>query len=50
VREVLYRELYRGVIVWNKSRKRDQWGQHLQRPKAESEWLRVPAPQLQIIP
>lgn len=49
-REVLYRELYRGVIVWNKSRKRDQWGQHRQRPKAESEWLRVPAPHLQIVP
>jgi len=26
VREVLHRELYRGVIVWNKTKKRDAWG------------------------
>jgi hypothetical protein len=30
VREVLLRELYRGVIVWNQSRKRDQWGRQHQ--------------------
>jgi site-specific DNA recombinase len=50
VREVLYRELYRGVIVWNKSRKRDQWGQHRQRARAEADWLRVAAPHLQVVP
>ena len=27
VREVLHRALYRGEIVWNKTRKRDAWGQ-----------------------
>jgi hypothetical protein len=27
VREVLYRPLYRGELVWNRSRKRDTWGQ-----------------------
>jgi site-specific DNA recombinase len=27
VREVLYRELYKGVLVWNRTRKRDTWGQ-----------------------
>ena len=27
VRAVLLRELYRGVIVWNQTRKRDRWGQ-----------------------
>jgi site-specific DNA recombinase len=50
VREVLYRDLYRGVIVWNKTRKRDQWGLHRQRARAEQEWLRIPAPQLRIVP
>jgi hypothetical protein len=28
VHEVLFRELYRGVITWNRSRKRNKWGQH----------------------
>lgn len=28
VRAVLHRETYRGVIVWNRSKKRDSWGQH----------------------
>src|SRR5689334_15084252 len=27
VREVLYRPLYRGAIVWNRTKKRDSWGQ-----------------------
>ncbi len=48
--EVLARPLYRGEIVWNASRKRDRWGQHHQRPRPEAEWLRLPAPALQIIP
>jgi hypothetical protein len=25
---VLLREMYRGVNVWNQTRKRDRWGQH----------------------
>jgi hypothetical protein len=49
VREVLFRELYRGVIVWNRTQKRDPWGVKRQRPRPESEWLRIPAPELRII-
>ena len=30
VTEVLHRELYRGRIIWNRTRKRDQSGQHRQ--------------------
>jgi len=30
VREALFRSTYRGVIVWNQSRKRNKWGQHHQ--------------------
>ena len=26
VREVLHRPLYRGEVIWNKTRKRDSWG------------------------
>jgi site-specific DNA recombinase len=50
VRDVLYRELYRGGIVWNRSRKRDAWGQKRQRRRDETEWLRVEAPALRIVP
>ena len=49
VRAVLYRELYRGEIVWNRTKKRDSWGVKRQRPRAESEWLRVPVPELRIV-
>lgn len=50
VHEALHRELYRGVIVWNQSRKRDQWGRHRQRAREASEWMRVEAPTLRIVP
>jgi len=49
VREILAREVYRGVLVWNRSRKRDSWGQKRQRPRDESEWLRVETPALRIV-
>ncbi len=50
VREVLYRPLYRGEIVWNKSRKRDGWGQTRRTARTEGEWIQVPAPELRIVP
>jgi hypothetical protein len=49
VRAILMRELYRGVVVWNKTRKRDDFRQVNQRPRPESEWLRADAPHLRII-
>lgn len=49
VGEVLGRELYRGVIVWNASRKRDAWGQKRQRPRDASEWMRIDKPELRIV-
>ena len=48
--EVLRRPLYRGEIVWNRTRKRNRWGQHDQQPRAAGEWLRLPAPELRIVP
>lgn len=49
VHEALHRELYRGRIVWNRTRKRDPWGR--QQPKARDvgEWLTVEAPDLRIV-
>ncbi len=50
VRAILTRELYHGVIVWNKTRKRPiTWGQVDQRPRPERDWLRTPAEHLRII-
>jgi site-specific DNA recombinase len=49
VRDVLYRPLYRGQIVWNRTRKRDTWGQHRQHARPGAEWLQVDAPHLRIV-
>ena len=49
IREVLYRPLYRGVVVWNQTRKRNPWGQVQQRARQSSEWISIDAPALRII-
>lgn len=49
VYEVLHRRLYLGEIVYNQTRKRDRWGQHRQHARPQSEWLKIPAPELRII-
>jgi site-specific DNA recombinase len=49
VRELLHRELYRGVIVWNRSQKIMRGGTRKQRKRPVSEWLRRPAEELRII-
>ncbi len=46
---VLARPLYRGEIVWNRSRKRDQWGVTRHQPRPQDEWLHVAAPELRIV-
>ena len=47
---MLYRELYRGVVVWNKSQKTVRGGTRGQRRRPMEEWLRVEAPDLRIVP
>jgi site-specific DNA recombinase len=49
VREVLYRTTYRGEVVWNATRKRDQWGQQKTSGRPEREWIRAAAPALRIV-
>jgi site-specific DNA recombinase len=49
VREILYRDLYRGVVVWNRIRKRDVWGLKRYLPRPEREWVRLDAPELRIV-
>jgi DNA invertase Pin-like site-specific DNA recombinase len=49
VYEVLHRPLYRGEVVWNKTRKRDSEGKTAVSSRPEAEWLRLPRPDLRIV-
>jgi DNA invertase Pin-like site-specific DNA recombinase len=49
VREIIRRELYAGVIVWNRSQKITKRGTKGQRQRPEAEWLRREAPELRIV-
>ena len=49
VREVLIRDLYRGEIVWHRTRKRNRWGEKAVTDRPADEWIRVPAPALRIV-
>jgi site-specific DNA recombinase len=47
---MLTRPLYRGEVVWNRTRKRDSWGIKKQSARPEEEWVRLHAPHLRIVP
>jgi hypothetical protein len=47
---VLKRETYRGVVVWNKTRKKNDWGKWAPSDRPESEWIRTTVKSLRIIP
>jgi site-specific DNA recombinase len=46
---VLFKDTYRGVVTWNKSRKRNRWGAHQQHARPTTEWLEIQAPELRIV-
>jgi site-specific DNA recombinase len=49
VNEILHRDLYRGQVVWNKTQKRNTWGQRQQHARPAAEWLHVDRPELRIV-
>ena len=49
VRDILHREMYRGRRVWNKTQKRDKWGQQRQHDRPQAEWLTVACEELRIV-
>ena len=49
VRSVLYRDLYRGVSVWNRTKQSDAWGQRAGQKRPPSEWVTVAQPELRIV-
>jgi hypothetical protein len=50
IREILLRQLYRGIIIWNKTQAIQRGGTKRSRKRPGSEWLKVPAPDLRIVP
>ncbi len=50
MREVLHRSLYRGEIVWNRTKKRDSWGQKRRCDRPEADWVSVPVESLRLVP
>jgi site-specific DNA recombinase len=49
VRSLLFRRLYLGEVIYNKTKKRNPWGIQQQRKRPEREWIKIPMPQLQIV-
>jgi site-specific DNA recombinase len=49
VRTVLFRTLYRGVVTWNRTKKRNAFGQVQQRPRDPGEWVQLDVPEWRII-
>jgi site-specific DNA recombinase len=49
VHAVLFRERYKGLVIWNKTQKRDRWGRVRPTDRTAAEWIAVEAPQLAIV-
>ena len=49
INEVLHRSLYRGEVVWNKTKKRDAAGRTAPTARPEAEWMRFDRPDLRIV-
>lgn len=49
LRDILQRDLYRGIVLWNRTQTIQLGGTRKQRKRPESEWLRLDAPELRII-
>ena len=52
VRSMLYNERYRGVVIWNRTRKtiNPETGRKLSRPRPREEWRRQEIPELRLVP
>lgn len=50
VREMVFRDLYRGRPVWGKTKWVDRGGTKVKQDRPESEWLTIDAPHLRVVP
>ena len=46
---ILDRRLYLGEVTWNRTRKRDRWGQKRLQARNESEWIHTMLPALRLV-
>lgn len=49
VRAVLYNPLYKGTVVWGRTKKRDSWGRRKESDRPTAEWVTVSVEQLRIV-
>lgn len=49
LRDILRRELYRGVVYWNRTQTIQRGGTRKQLKRPESQWLRIEAPECRIV-
>ena len=49
IRDILRRDLYRGIVWWNRTQTVQADGTKKQRRRPQSEWLRLDAPELRIV-
>jgi hypothetical protein len=49
IREMLHRELYRGVVTWNKTQAVHRNGTQISRNRPKDEWLHIEIPELRIV-
>lgn len=49
IRAVLYRQRYRGVVVWNQTQKRIAWGLERRSLKGSTDWITIEVPELRIV-
>jgi DNA invertase Pin-like site-specific DNA recombinase len=49
IREILRRDLYRGIVWWNRTQMVQREGTKKQRPRPETDWLKLDAPELRIV-
>lgn len=49
VRSLLFRRLYLGEVIYNKTKKRNPWGIQQQRKRPEREWITIQMPELRIV-
>jgi len=49
IRDILRRDLYRGVVFWNRTQTIQRDGTKKQRQRPESDWIKLDAPDLRIV-
>jgi site-specific DNA recombinase len=49
IREILRRDLYRGIVWWNRTQTIQRDGTRKRRQRPQSDWLRLEAPELRIV-